>query len=47
MVLGVLCSFSILLAILGGLANYTWNMAPYWASAKSRDVRVAGPPLAP
>jgi len=38
-VLGVLCSFSILLAILGGLANYTWNMAPYWAYEESREYR--------
>ena len=37
---------AVLGSILGGLANYTWNMAPYWASAKSRDVRVADPPLA-
>jgi len=36
-VLGLLCSFAIALAVFGGLTNYNWNMAPYWAYEESRE----------
>jgi hypothetical protein len=34
--LGILCSFGVALAIVSGMANYSWHMAPYWAYEESR-----------